>query len=150
MSTWHYAIGRDSRGPVSLDDLKTMAIDGRLRREDLVWNETLPAWTTAASVAGLFEPAGPPALPGSPSIVTADGNRIAAGLCGILLGAIGVHKFLLGINTAGLIMLCVTVLTCGFGGLVMGAIGFIEGVIYLTMPDDAFYQRYVTEKKEWF
>ncbi|MFM9064000.1 MAG: hypothetical protein ACKOOI_13355 [Pirellula sp.] len=29
-------------------------------------------------------------------------------------------------------------------------IGFIEGIIYLTMPDEAFYQTYGVEKKEWF
>lgn len=55
---------RQPGGPVTFDDLKTMSLDGRLRREDLVWNETLPAWTTAASVGSLFEPAGPPTLLG--------------------------------------------------------------------------------------
>ena len=124
--------------------------EGRLRRDDLVWNETLPTWMSAGSVSGFFDPGAPPPLPMSEVGSTASGNRIAAGLCGILLGAIGVHKFLLGNNTAGLIMLCVTILTCGVGGLVMHTIGLIEGIIYLTTPDDVFYQRYVVEKKEWF
>jgi len=33
-----------------------------------------------------------------------------------LLGSLGIHKFYLGYNTAGIIMVLVTVLTCGFGG----------------------------------
>ena len=35
---------------------------------------------------------------------------------------------------------------CGLGGI----IGLIEGIIYLTMTDEAFYQTYVVEKKKWF
>ena len=150
MNNWHYAIDRESRGPVLFDALKTMARDGRLRREDLVWNETLATWITAGSVANLFEPQDPPSLPLPPVTRAADGTRVVAALCGIFLGFFGVHKFVLGLNTAGLIMLGVTIATCGFGGLLMHSIGFIEGVIYLTASDEMFYQRYIIEKKEWF
>jgi hypothetical protein len=38
-------------------------------------------------------------------------NKIAAGVCGILLGSLGIHKFILGYTGAGLIMLLVTILT---------------------------------------
>jgi TM2 domain-containing membrane protein YozV len=77
-------------------------------------------------------------------------KKVAAGICGILLGSLGIHKFILGLTTPGIIMLLVTVLTCGFGGLVMGIIGLIEGIIYLTKSDEEFYQLYYVEKKEWF
>jgi TM2 domain-containing membrane protein YozV len=70
------------------------------------------------------------------------GKKIAAGICGILIGSLGIHKFILGLTTPGLIMLLVTVLTCGFGGIVMGLIGLIEGIIYLTKSDEEFYQLY--------
>ena len=78
------------------------------------------------------------------------GNKIAAGICGILLGSLGIHKFILGLTTPGLIMLLVTVLTCGCGGIVMGIIGLIEGIIYLTKSDQEFYEIYVVQKKPWF
>lgn len=78
------------------------------------------------------------------------GKKIAAGICGILLGALGIHKFVLGYTTEGLVMLLVTILTCGFGGAVMGVIGLIEGIIYLTKSDDEFYSLYVQGKKGWF
>ena len=80
----------------------------------------------------------------------ADSKRLPAGLCAILIGGLGVHKFILGYTTAGLIMLLVTLLTCGLGGIVMGVIGLIEGIIYLTKTDVQFYQSYVAQKKEWF
>ena len=77
-------------------------------------------------------------------------KKISAGLGGILLGALGVHKFILGYKTEGLIMLLVTLLTCGFAGIIFGVIGLIEGIIYLTKSDDEFVQTYVVNKRGWF
>jgi TM2 domain-containing membrane protein YozV len=78
------------------------------------------------------------------------GNRIAAGVIGILLGSLGIHKFILGLTTPGIIMLLVTLLTCGWGALVMGPIGLVEGIIYLSKNDEEFYQVYIVEKRGWF
>lgn len=77
-------------------------------------------------------------------------KKIAAGVCGILLGALGVHKFILGYTKEGLIMLLVSVLTLGIGAWVMGIIGLIEGILYLVKPDDEFVATYVTSRKGWF
>lgn len=77
-------------------------------------------------------------------------NKIAAGICGILLGALGVHKFILGMTTPGIIMLLVSLISCGFLAPVMWIIGLVEGIIYLTKSDEDFYQTYVVEKKGWF
>jgi len=77
-------------------------------------------------------------------------KKIAAGVLAILLGVCGIHKFYLGYTTAGIIMLLVSVLTCGFGGSVIGLIGIIEDIIYLTKTDEEFVATYVTGKKEWF
>lgn len=79
-----------------------------------------------------------------------DSKKIACGVCGILVGAFGIHKFILGYNTEGLVMLLVTLLTCGIGGAVMGLIGLVEGIIYLTKTDVEFYSTYVVTKKGWF
>ena len=77
-------------------------------------------------------------------------KKIAAGICGILLGGLGIHKFVLGYTTEGIIMLLVTLLTCGFGGVVAGIIGLIEGIIYLTKSDEEFVSTYINNKKSWF
>ena len=77
-------------------------------------------------------------------------KRIPAGVWGILLGSLGVHKFILGLTTPGIIMLLTTLLTCGLGALVMSPIGLIEGILYLTKNDREFYREYAVEKKGWF
>lgn len=77
-------------------------------------------------------------------------KKIAAGICGILLGAFGIHKFILGYTKEGIIMLLVTVLTLGILGFVMGIIGLIEGIIYLTKSDEDFVRIYVQGRKGWF
>jgi TM2 domain-containing membrane protein YozV len=79
----------------------------------------------------------------------ANSKKIAAGICGILLGAFGVHKFILGYTTEGIIMILATFLTCGIGGFVMGIIGLVEGIIYLTKSDAEFESIYILGKKGW-
>ena len=84
------------------------------------------------------------------NLTEASNKKLAVGLLAIFLGSFGVHKFVLGYNTAGLIMLLVTVLTCGVAGFVMGVIGIIEGIIYLTKSPEEFDSIYLQNCKEWF
>jgi TM2 domain-containing membrane protein YozV len=83
-----------------------------------------------------------------------DNKKILAGILGILLGAFGVHKFILGYNKEGIIMLAATivlgVVTCGMFAWVVGVVGLIEGIIYLTKTDADFYNTYQVGKKPWF
>ena len=92
----------------------------------------------------------PPASAPSTPVANEESKRIAAGVCGILLGALGIHKFILGYKTPALIMLLGTLLTCGIGGCVFSIIGLIEGIIYLTKSDDEFVRTYQVGKKDWF
>jgi len=73
-------------------------------------------------------------------------KKIVAGICGILVGGFGVHKFILGYTTEGIIQLVITLLTCGAGGI----IGIIEGIIYLTKSDEEFVMTYIQGRKGWF
>ena len=77
-------------------------------------------------------------------------KKLAAGLLGIFLGALGIHKFVLGFNTPAIIMLVLTIATCGFAGFVMGIIGLIEGIIYLTKTPEEFKEIYIDGQREWF
>jgi TM2 domain-containing membrane protein YozV len=79
-----------------------------------------------------------------------ESKRMVAGILAILLGSFGVHKFYLGMTTPGIILLCITLLTCGAGAAISGVIGLIEGIIYLTKSDADFIQTYQVEKKQWF
>lgn len=77
-------------------------------------------------------------------------NKVSAGVWGIFLGGLGIHKFILGYTNAGLIMLGVSVLSCGAGAPLVALFGLIEGIIYLTKSDEDFVKTYVINKKEWF
>jgi TM2 domain-containing membrane protein YozV/cold shock CspA family protein len=79
-------------------------------------------------------------------------NRIAAALLAWFIGALGIHKFYLGKNSAG-----VTMLLCGtvgwllvIPGFVICTIAVIESIIYLTKSDQQFYQDYVVGDRAWF
>jgi hypothetical protein len=89
------------------------------------------------------------AAPPSPPPADWESNRQTVGLLAILVGFLGIHKFVLGNNTPALITLLVSLLTCGVGYPVMWAIGMFEGVRYLRMSDAEFYQTYVVDKKAW-
>lgn len=79
-----------------------------------------------------------------------ESKKVVAGVLAIILGSLGVHKFILGYTKEGIILLLVTILTCGFGGIISSIIGLVEGIIYLTKSDDEFVSIYQVGKKEWF
>lgn len=83
-----------------------------------------------------------------------DNKKILAGVLAILLGAFGVHKFILGYNKEGIIMLVITlilgVVTCGIAVSAMGIVSLIEGIVYLTKSDEEFYNTYQVGKRPWF
>lgn len=99
-------------------------------------------------------PSNPIPTPTPNPYAEANSKKIAAGICGILLGGLGVHKFILGFTTAGIIALLITLLggcvTLGVAWSVMHVIGIVEGIIYLTKTDEEFYRIYIVGKKEWF
>ncbi|GGG41462.1 hypothetical protein GCM10011414_08720 [Croceivirga lutea] len=86
--------------------------------------------------------------------LNAENKKMLAGILAIILGALGIHKFILGYQKEGIIMLVITVVlgvfTCGIGASAMGIVGLIEGIIYLTKSDEEFYNTYQVGKKPWF
>jgi len=55
-------------------------------------------------------------------------SKLIAGLLGIFLGGLGIHRFYLGYTALGIIQIVVTTITLGAGSLW----GFIEGILILT------------------
>ncbi len=83
----------------------------------------------------------------NPQPVQEDNKKLAAGILAILVGPFGVHKFLLGYTTEGIIWLVMSLFTCG---VLTALLGLIEGIIYLTKSDQEFYNTYQLGKKPWF
>jgi TM2 domain-containing membrane protein YozV len=154
-------IGKDGQqyGPVTAEQLRGWIAENRANAQTLTQTDGTQEWKPLGSFSEfaadlkppLVSATGPPPIsrPPSPANPRAS-NKIPAGICGILLGSLGVHKFILGYTGAGLVMLLVTVLTCGLAAGVMHIIGLIEGIIYLCKPDDEFVRVYVDGRKEWF
>jgi TM2 domain-containing membrane protein YozV len=157
-------IGADAQqyGPVSAEQVRRWIAENRATAQTLVQAEGVTEWKplgALAEFAGDLKPTTPPpissamppaaAIP-SPAIAARASAKIPAGVCGILLGSFGIHKFILGYTGAGLIMLLVTLLTCFLASPVMHVIGLIEGIIYLAKPDEEFVRTYVDGRKAWF
>ena len=77
-------------------------------------------------------------------------KKIIAGILGIVLGGLGIHKFILGYQKEGMTMLLVSVLSCFTLAGVMHVIGIVEGIMYLTKSDEEFVRTYLQSKKAWF
>lgn len=75
-----------------------------------------------------------------------ENKKLIAGILAIVIGSLGIHKFILGYTKEGIIQIILTFVTCGLAGI----IGLIEGIIYLTKSDEEFYQTYQVGKKPWF
>lgn len=171
MADYFIAIGGAQQGPFPGQELLSRG----MRADSLVWCDGMGEWQRADTVAELaamlpgrqqsMPPQVFPQTPsqmgqayvppmaqyaGPPAYNPANSSRTAAGVCGILLGGFGIHKFILGLTGAGLTMLLVTLLSCGIAYPVMHIIGLIEGIIYLSKSDPEFHQRYVVEKRSWF
>jgi TM2 domain-containing membrane protein YozV len=146
-----------------------MVAAGKLKADDLIWKEGLDNWMPAGKARKLFPPTAGGSATAAPALVVAPARaaeverlpmagmpsdisfrKLAAGLTAIGFGWLGIHKFVLGQNTAGLITLLVSLLTFGIGMVVMLVIGMVEGVKYLRMPDEEFYETYLVNRKAWF
>lgn len=89
----------------------------------------------------------------APVQIAGEKNKIVAALLAFFLGGLGIHKFYLGCNKAGIIMLLVSIIgvfLLAIPTLVIGIIAFIEFIIYLTKSDADFDAIYVQNKKCWF
>jgi len=63
-------------------------------------------------------------------------SKVSAGLFALLLGGIGIHKFYLGRPVQGIlyILFCWT--------FIPAIVALVEGIVYLSMSDEQFAQKY--------
>lgn len=85
-------------------------------------------------------------------------SPIVAGLLALFLGGFGVHKFYLGYNSQGVILLVgsvisylLTLVVIGIIPLmIIGVVCLVEAIIYLTKSEADFNATYVQGQKHWF
>jgi TM2 domain-containing membrane protein YozV len=172
MNNMFQIIGADGKqyGPVTADQVRQWVREGRANGQTQLQADGGTEWRALSAfpefadlVASSTAPgAGAPPLVAPPAagVGSRASNKIAAGICGILLGGLGVHKFILGYSGAGGIMLAatiggwlLTIVSCGitfFVPMAVSIVGLVEGIIYLTKSDEEFVRIYVDGRKEWF
>ena len=113
-------------------------------------------WQDEDSNGGGGSNQAPPAST-SNSVTTLDGsppekNRLTAGILALLVGGFGVHKFYLGYNNQGVILLLMSTLgmILVFPLFASAIIALSEAIIYLTSSDQKFYDTYEANQKLWF
>lgn len=174
---WHYTMGGQQQDkPVDQQSLINLIASGQVGPDDSVWNETMPNWVDVGYVPELAAYALPnPSLPGgagwgshspagfaftpsagrsqsegalSPQYQKFVGKKVAAGVLALVLGNLGIHKFMLGLTTGGLTMLLLFFLLIPIP--VLTVISLVEGILYLSKSDEQFFRDYAMDKKQWF
>lgn len=69
---WYYTRQGQRFGPLSIEQMRQLALAGQLQQADLVWTEGMSEWTPAGRFAQLFAPA--PASPAAPAAAAPPGT----------------------------------------------------------------------------
>lgn len=72
-----------------------------------------------------------------------DSKKMLCGILAILLGGLGVHYFVMGKSTAGIISIVLSIVTCGLWSMVM----LVQGIMILCMSDSDFRTKYIDSPK---
>lgn len=172
---FHTLRGHEQPTAVGTAALKAMILGGTLDGDEMVWRQGFDEWKPLSGVAEFAAdlaaqvPAVPP-LPGTelppgggpaptprpepPAGMDAArfqafvAKKVPAGVVALVLGPLGIHKFMLGLTTGGVTMLVLCLLVIPIPFLSLAA--FAEGLLYLTKTDEAFYRDYAVDRKQWF
>ena len=129
-----------------LDDMLGDAKEGAKKAADKAGEFADDAKEKAKEFAGDAKEAASEFAKEANEALGGENKKLVAGIVAILIGSLGIHKFILGYQKEGIIQLIASFVTCGIAGI----IPFIEGIIYLTKSDEEFYNTYQVGKKGWF
>ena len=115
-----------------------------------------PAGSAAVGIYSLAGAGG--GMGGTSPLDSGEKSNVVAGLLALFLGGFGVHRFYLGYNNEGIILLVGTIISWVLMIIVIGLLGLmaigiiclIEAVIYLTKSPEEFRATYVEGRKPWF
>ena len=151
MANWYLFRDSQTHGPYAEEQVKewirtgqVLAADKLCREGDQNWSsaDMLPEFAGEAAKAPPPPPvAAPYAMPGAgPTLPPGAKDRTVAGVLAILLGSLGIHHFYLGNTGIGVLYILL-----GCVGI-SPVLGLVDGIIYLTKPEDQFQRNY----RNWF
>ena len=133
----HKIIGGDGKeyGPISSDQVQRWIREGRANALTMIHTDTSSKWVPLGrcpeftSLLGGSSAVNPNInLPMARAHHPNAKSKVAAGILGIMIPGLGIHRFYLGYTGIGIAQIIVTFATCGAGALW----GFIEGIMILT------------------
>lgn len=140
---WFILYNGQQVGPMTKEQL----LHYGLNPNSQVWREGMLAWVAVYTLPELMSmlPAGsqPAGNMNGAYPSQYEKSKTTAGILAILLGSIGVHYFYCGKIGAGFITILLTGVTCGLWGI----IPFIQGIMMLSMTDQQFDEKYVSNDK---
>lgn len=72
-------------------------------------------------------------------------KKILCGIMAILFGGLGIHYFIMGKVSAGILTILLSLVTCGLWTLLM----LVQGILILCMTDQEFVQKYICTPKSF-
>ncbi len=158
---WFVVVAGEQYGPLSQEELILSLQQKRASATDMFWKQGMPEWVALTEIPELNALLGaippdtailPPLLRKPEGESELLGKKIAAGILGILLGGLGIHKFVLGYQKEGIIMLLVSILGVFLvlPTIAMGIIGLVEGIMYLCASDEEFVRLHKDHSHGWF
>lgn len=142
---WYTTSGDQVYGPYSADDIRAWLRTGQVSWDTQVSRGEGDPWRPLSAIPE-FNPTPTYAAPVGPVAAPGRKDKTVAGILGILLGAFGAHHWYLGNYVFAGIYLGVTVITLGMLSFLPAIAGVVEGIIYLTAPDDRFQRN----QHKWF
>jgi TM2 domain-containing membrane protein YozV len=143
---WYYLVNGQQVGPVPTAALIAMLQAAQINLNSLLWRSGMDSWKPVSLIPELLaahvaRPA--PGLIAVPQAQTAEvrsrhrgKSKVTAGILALLVGGLGIHKFYLGGWGWGLLYI-IFIWT-----FIPAIVSFIEGIMLLTMSDEAFDRTY--------
>jgi TM2 domain-containing membrane protein YozV len=149
MANWYLLRNGQAHGPYPEEQVREWIRAGQVAPDEKLNREGDPNWLSLdmipefAGDRSVVPPTNvyPPVVgAGHPGSLPGTKDKMIAGILAILLGGLGIHHFYLGNTTIGIVYI---VLACvGISPI----LGLVDGIIYLTKPDDQFQRNY----HNWF
>lgn len=137
-ATWYYSVGAEEHGPVSLLDLRSLRMSGRLHASDLVWREGMGDWQPVSATPEL-QLEGTSGVAGQ-AVASGDGVYRTSGFAvtSMVLGILGILTpflvfNLLAVIFGGIAMKTISKSTVKLGGRGLAVTGVVLGSVGLAL-----------------
>lgn len=142
---WYTFSGGQVHGPYEAEHIRAWLRSGQISWDTQASRGEGDPWRPLSAIAE-FNPTPQVGAPVAAAVARGQKDKTIAGILGILLGWLGIHHFYLGNTGLGLLYLLVSILSVGILSGLPAIAGLIEGIIYLTAPEDRFQRNY----HRWF